>query len=237
MPSDWVGHGTIAGGLSMYLCIPMLITMCLTSILVVYQWLFRPLLGAPRLRWKDYVVIDRQRIEGIPAFDRLNCVFCGYANGICTMINKELDQFDSTSRVMGAGRHALIMALLVVTSPLMLFYELNVQIIYNLLVSRPLGMQRVSMTEARQVLEADGYASGYPAVSRALIGAAKSVMLRFALALEQIESSWCPLRHYERREGIVYPEHHKRFFGPDEIEAMRHVLLTEGTVSDRKPKF
>jgi hypothetical protein len=55
------------------------------------------------------------------------------------------------------------------------------------------------------------------------------------MALEQIESSWCPLKHFERREGIVYPDHHKKFFGPDEIEAMRQTLMNEGSVSYRKP--
>jgi hypothetical protein len=98
-------------------------------------------------------------------------------------------------------------------------------------------MHRVSINEAGAVLEGGGYASRFPTPSRFLIRSAKSMMLRFALALEQIESSWCPLRHFERREGIVYPEHHKKFFGPDEIEAMRIVLLTEGTVSERKPKY
>ena len=228
---------TIAGGLPMYLCIPMLVTMHLTTILVLYQWLFRPLLGASRLRWRDYVVIDRQRIRALPAFDHFNCMFCGYANGICTMINKELDQFDAVDRTMGSGRQALLLVLLVLTLPLVLFYELNVQIIYNLLVAPPLGMHRVSIKQAGAVLDAKGFASRYPAPSRFLIRSAKNTMLRFALSLEQIESSWCPLRHFEQREGIVYPEHHKKFFGPDEIEAMRQVLLTDGTVSDRKPEY
>jgi len=46
--------------------------------------------------------------------------------------------------------------------------------------------------------------------------------------------SWCPLKHFERREGIVYPDHHKKFFGPDEIEAMRQTLMNERSVSSRK---
>ena len=57
------------------------------------------------------------------------------------------------------------------------------------------------------------------------------------MALEQIESSWCPLTHFERREGIVYPEHHRKFFGPNEIDAMRATLSTTGTVSARKPTW
>ena len=129
------------------------------------------------------------------------------------------------------------MILLVLSAPLVLICEIHLQVIYNLLVSRPLGMHRVSIREAAAVLEAGDYAAHYVAPSRFVIRSAKNMMLRFALALEQIESSWCPLRHFERREGIVYPEHHKTFFGPGQIKSMRRALLTEGTVSDRKPKY
>ena len=56
--------------------------------------------------------------------------------------------------------------------------------------------------------------------------------------IEQIESAWCPLRHYERREGIVYPAHHARFFGADTIddlrEARNYLYQNNGTVSTRK---
>ena len=96
-------------------------------------------------------------------------------------------------------------------------------------------MQRVSSKEAGAILEEHGYASQFSPMSRYFLRSSKSSALRFAMALEQIESSWCPLTHFERREGIVYPEHHKRFFGPDEIELMRQTLMSEGTVSPRKP--
>jgi hypothetical protein len=114
---------------------------------------------------------------------------------------------------------------------------LSHQIIYNILVSRPLGMHRVSAKETNAMLEEYGYASQFSKLTRHFLRGSKSGALRFAMALEQIESSWCPLKHFERREGIVYPDHHKRFFGPDEIEAMRQTLMTEGTVSSRKPRL
>jgi hypothetical protein len=118
----------------------------------------------------------------------------------------------------------------------MIFAELSLQIIYNVLVSRPLGMHRVSIAEARQIIEDDDYAGQMPTWLRTFVRMYKSTWLRFSMALEQIESSWCPLTHFERREGIVYPEHHRKFFGPDEIDAMRETLSTAGTVSSRTPK-
>ena len=65
----------------------------------------------------------------------------------------------------------------------------------------------------------------------------KNVALRAAMDLDQIESSWCPLVHFEKRKGVIYPSHHERFFGPHELEKMRDVLRTVGTVSTRLPKY
>lgn len=226
---------TVIGGFSMYLCIPTLIVTHLTSSLVLYQWIVRPLFGTRRLPWKDFIIIDRHRIEGIPAFDRFNCMFCGYANGVCTLINKELDQFDEIRGDIGTGKQILLALALILMIPWGLISELSHQIIYNLLVSRPLGMHRVSRKEAGAVLEEHGYASQFSPITRQFLRGSKSGALRFAMALEQIESAWCPLTHFERREGIVYPDHHKNFFGPNEIDAMRQTLMTEGTVSPRKP--
>lgn len=226
---------TLAGALPMYLSIPFLILSHLTLSLLFYQWAVRPLFGTRRLAWRDYIVIDRHRIEGLSWFDRFNCMFCGYANGVCTLINKELDQFQEIEDDPGFVKRSALALALIAMAPWGIITELAHQVIYNILVSRPLGMHRVSRKEAGAALEGLGYAARFGPVLRHLLRSAKSSNLRFALALEQIESAWCPLRHFERREGIVYPEHHERFFGPDEIEAMRQTLRTEGTVSPRKP--
>jgi len=228
---------TVIGAFSMYLCIPTLIVSHLTSSLIFYQWIVRPLFGTRRLEWKNFIIIDRHRIEGIPAFDRFNCMFCGYANGVCTLINKELDQFDGVEGRIGVGRQTLLAIALILMVPWGLISELSHQIIYNILVSRPLGMHRISSKEVGALLDEYGYASQFSPLVRHFLRSSKSSALRFSMALEQIESSWCPLTHFERREGIVYPEHHRRFFGPDEIELMRHTLMTEGTVSLRKPTW
>jgi hypothetical protein len=87
------------------------------------------------------------------------------------------------------------------------------------------------------MLEIEGYANGLNPLGKWLVRHTKNSTLCLSLALEQIESSWCPLRHFEMREGIVYPDHHKNFFGPEEIEHVRSVLSTEGTVSARKPTW
>jgi len=229
---------TLSGGLPMYTCIPLLVIMHVTTCVAGYQWLMRPLLNLPKVKWRNHVIIDRQRIDGMNWFDAFNCMFCGYANGLTVMANIEIDHLSRVDlKQISPGRKALFAALSLVFVPLLLVFELGLQIIYNILVSRPLGMHRVSLAEAGHLLKKTHYAEQFNAPAQQFVRAAKSLVLRFALALEQIESSWCPLKHLERREGIVYPGHHDKFFGPHEIEQMRHALLTKGTVSDRHPTW
>lgn len=228
---------TLAGGLPMYLCIPLLIVMHVTVCVAAYQWLLRPLFGIPRVRWADHVIIDRHRIEGMSWFDKFNCMFCSYANGLTTMANMELDHLARMDHALPLWKKGVVAMVALLLAPLMVVFELGVQIIYNLLVSLPLGMHRVSMAEAWRVMAKDGYAASYPWLGRVPLRCAKSVVLRFSMGLEQIESSWCPLKHFETREGIVYPKHHDKFFGPHEIEQMRAVLSTVGTVSNRHPRW
>ncbi|SMB24898.1 conserved protein of unknown function [Sterolibacterium denitrificans] len=228
---------TFAGGLPMYLCIPLLIVLHVTTCVAAYQWLLRPLFGIPRVRWADHVIIDRHRIAGMGWFDKFNCMFCGYANGLVTMANMELDHLARVHRSVPLWKQAVAALVVLLLSPLVVIFEAGVQIIYNILVSRPLGMHRVSIAEASRVMTREGYAAQLPWFGRLPLRCTKSIVLRFSMALEQIESSWCPLKHLETREGIVYPKHHDRFFGPHEIERMRQVLSTVGTVSDRRPTW
>jgi hypothetical protein len=229
---------TAAGGLPMYLCIPMLVTFHLSVAVILYQWLLRPIFGLTRVRWSDHIIIDRHRVTGLSAFDVVNCWFCGYANGLCTMINTELDNLSRFQGRLGGGRSILATVVLCINVPVFVFGDLfGIRFLYDILVSRPLGMHRVSYAEAAAVLERDQYGAQFPPVFRALLLYAKSMFLRFAMALEQIESSWCPLRHFETRKGIVYPDHHQKFFGPAEVEEMRAQLSNVGTVSPRKPLY
>lgn len=57
-----------------------------------------------------------------------------------------------------------------------------------------------------------------------------------AMNLEQIESSWCPLKHSEC-EGNIYSDHHDNFYSQERLSEVVEVLATTGTVSDKKPKY
>lgn len=50
--------------------------------LLIYQWICFSAWGIARARRADYVVIDRHRLPYLNAIEKLNCVYCGYGNGV-----------------------------------------------------------------------------------------------------------------------------------------------------------
>ena len=48
----------------------------------LYQWICFPLFGVRTVRRGDYVVIDRHKLAYLNGIEKLNCAYCGYANGV-----------------------------------------------------------------------------------------------------------------------------------------------------------
>lgn len=53
--------------------------------LFIYQWTCFPAWGVARVRRSDYVVIDRQYLAYLNAIEKLNCIYCGYGNGVIAL--------------------------------------------------------------------------------------------------------------------------------------------------------
>jgi hypothetical protein len=54
----------------------------------LYQFTCFPVYGIERVRRSDYVIIDRHRLSYLNAIEKLNCVFCGYANGVIAYVRE-----------------------------------------------------------------------------------------------------------------------------------------------------
>jgi hypothetical protein len=48
----------------------------------LYQWICFPLFGIRRVQRRDYIVVDRHKLSYLNGIEKLNCVYCGYANGV-----------------------------------------------------------------------------------------------------------------------------------------------------------
>ena len=54
----------------------------------VYQWVCFPIYGIPKVRRGDYIVIDRQALGYLNWIEKLNCVYCGYFNGLLGFVRE-----------------------------------------------------------------------------------------------------------------------------------------------------
>ena len=54
--------------------------MLLDAWITLYQQVCFRVYGVPRVRRSDYFLIDRHRLGYLNAIEKLNCVYCGYAN-------------------------------------------------------------------------------------------------------------------------------------------------------------
>jgi len=50
--------------------------------LTLYQFVCFPLYRIPKVRRSNYVIIDRHHLGYLNIIEKLNCIFCGYADGI-----------------------------------------------------------------------------------------------------------------------------------------------------------
>jgi len=48
----------------------------------VYQFICFPVYGIRKVPRSDFITLDRQNLEYLNAFEKFNCVYCGYANGL-----------------------------------------------------------------------------------------------------------------------------------------------------------
>ena len=98
-------RNTISVPLIWLIFIPLLI---LDVFVELYHRICFPLYGLPYIKRSKYIVFDRHKLEYLPWYDKINCTYCGYANGFlqyavqiagmtekywCAIKHKELKEF------------------------------------------------------------------------------------------------------------------------------------------------
>ena len=180
----------------MYVSAPLFLAVHLVGLTLLGQWILTPLFGLPRTPSGIYIVIDRHKIRGLSLLDKFNCAFCDYANGLCVLFNTKLDHLNAFAGESGVVKKSLLLVLVIPLMPvLMVIQFLGIHVIYDVLVSRPLGMRRRSVGATRRHLASIGYAASWGRLGRIALRHEKNFALRLSSALEQVESAWCPLIH------------------------------------------
>ena len=53
-----------------------------------YQAICFPIYGIPKVKRGEYIVIDRHALSYLNAIEKLNCVYCGYFNGLIAYVQE-----------------------------------------------------------------------------------------------------------------------------------------------------
>jgi hypothetical protein len=56
--------------------------------ITVYQVICFPVYGIVKVRRAGYIVFDRHHLAYLNAIEKLNCVYCGYANGVFAYVRE-----------------------------------------------------------------------------------------------------------------------------------------------------
>lgn len=83
-----VDSGALAVLTSPFIYIVVLPIAALDTAASLYQAVCFPVYGLRRVQRRDYVVFDRHRLPYLNAIQRLNCLYCGYANGVLAYVGE-----------------------------------------------------------------------------------------------------------------------------------------------------
>ncbi|RJQ54868.1 MAG: hypothetical protein C4526_04785 [Nitrospiraceae bacterium] len=95
-------HKTLVGGIHTYLFNASLLNILTAPVIwfcllpsvfldltvTVYQAICFPVYKIPKVRRDDYIVIDRHALNYLNAMEKLNCVYCGYVNGLIAYVQE-----------------------------------------------------------------------------------------------------------------------------------------------------
>ena len=79
----WIGNSSLRNTVTAPVIYLMIIPFFLLDISVsIYQFLCFPAYGIKKINRKKYIVIDRYHLSYLNGIEKLNCLYCGYVNGL-----------------------------------------------------------------------------------------------------------------------------------------------------------
>jgi len=79
----WFRRGELVNMLTTPVIYAQLVPFLLLDVFVTfYQWTCFPVYGIARVPRRRYFVMDRHHLPYLTAYEKMNCAFCAYANGV-----------------------------------------------------------------------------------------------------------------------------------------------------------
>ncbi|WP_027721268.1 hypothetical protein [Maridesulfovibrio zosterae] len=87
--SDYVYDSGVWVILTMpFIWMPIVPALMLDVTVWLYQLMCFPVYGIPRVKRRDYIVIDRQSLTYLNFIEKMNCYYCGYFNGLIGFVRE-----------------------------------------------------------------------------------------------------------------------------------------------------
>jgi len=63
-------------------------TLVADAFVTLYQWICFPVYGIPLVKRSEYVVMDRKYLAYLNLIEKINCIYCEYANGVIAYVRE-----------------------------------------------------------------------------------------------------------------------------------------------------
>lgn len=222
-------HGFIRGTIGGYLMYPSIVVFLIFEVLFL-KILTRVLLvfNIKALDKKDFVDYGRINLSDYSWFDRMNCHFCAYANGITHMIAVTLDLIGECKiNTLEEPQKKQVERLLARA----FFWAKPVGMIglgFVISFEKILGYKRADLNAIKNDLKKINYGINLKTENiKSIYQNAfklRIVFQSFQIFLSIIESNWCPLT-YANKQLLV--EHQKKFISTGYDDVVDFILKTK----------
>ncbi len=222
-------HGFLRGTVGGYIMYPSIV------IFLIFEVLFLKILtkvlivfNIKALDKKDYVDYGRINLADYSWFDRMNCHFCAYANGITHMVSASLDLIGECNiSTLGDPQKKKVERLL----SRAFFWAKPVGIAglgFVLSFEKLLGYKRADLNAIKDDLKKNNYGKSLKleGIKSIYQNAFKLRILfqSFQTFLSIIESNWCPLT-YANKKLLV--QHQEAFISTGYDDVVAHIYKTK----------
>jgi hypothetical protein len=101
---QWLRHSEFRNVISAPFIYPMIVPFVMIDIFIsIYQSICFILYKIPLVKRSEYIIIDRHNLKYLNVIERLNCIYCGYVNGLISYIREIVSR---TERYWCPVKHA-----------------------------------------------------------------------------------------------------------------------------------
>lgn len=197
--------------LSIFSSLPLLIVFHVFGILL-FILPMSYLLSTHKYKLRNFIGFDRYKLPQLSLIDKLNCLYCSYANGLATYYQlkiKEIFLFDGNINIL---EKTILYGLYPFFYLSTKTYRIHSAFTYNKIVFPIIAYQPPSIKEiVKDELSNKRPIRANNSFIRKTLKKERIFSVVLSNGLSAIESFWCPLKNHHKHD-VTYPKHHQHFY-------------------------